>query len=173
MRPGLRFYGLLVLAGLATHAIHEGAHWAAGEALGHDMIMGLNGGTTAEPGSVRDQVLISGAGPAVTIIQALAAFALVRSRRPLAAYAFLYAAAFLRFMATVISLSNPNDEARISTALGLGAWTLPLLVTVGLAALAWAASRRLRLSVGTNALAFAVLAAVLTAIVGLDVLLAR
>lgn len=171
-RIGAGFFVLLVVAGFATFIAHEAAHWLAGAALGHDMVMTLNG-TAPRDGAMSaiDHLWVSAAGPAITIFQALVALALVRARDSLAAYAFLYFAAFMRFMATVISLLHPNDEARISSALGLGPWALPILVTVALAGLAWLGSRHLRLSWKTNLLAYLVCTVTVSAIIGLDLLM--
>jgi hypothetical protein len=132
--------GVLVL----TFVVHEAAHWAMGVALGHEMVVGLNGaGTRAGGASARDAFLISAAGPFVTIVQALAAFQWLRSRASTLAYAMLFAACFMRFAAAVVSVAHPNDEARLSLALDLGTWTVPALVVGGLFALTWAGSRRL------------------------------
>ena len=35
----------------------------------------------------------------------------------------------MRLFATIISFRNPNDEARISTAIGIGKFTLPIIMT--------------------------------------------
>jgi hypothetical protein len=171
-RIGAGFFVLLFVAGFATFIAHEAAHWLAGVALGHDMVTTLNGtGPRDGTMSAVDHLWVSAAGPAFTILQALVALALVRMRDSTAAYAFLYFAAFMRFMATVISLFHANDEARISSALGLGPWTLPILVTVALAALTWVGSRHLRLSWKTNVLAYLVCTVTVSVIIGLDMLM--
>jgi hypothetical protein len=171
LKAGPAFYGLLIAIGFLTYGVHELAHWLAGLALGHDMTLRLNGvaPTTAVP--PLDAMLISIAGPAVTILQAGCAAGLAVRHRSLAAYGFLYWAAFMRFAATLVSLFHPNDEARVSSYLGLGAWTLPILVTVALVGVAWLASRALRLSVKTNVLAYLVVSVTTAAIVGLDAVL--
>ena len=170
-RIGGGFFVLLFVAGFATFIAHEAAHWLAGVALGHEMVMTLNGTAPTHAITATDHMWISAAGPAFTVLQALVAFALVRARDSIAAYAFLYFAAFMRFMATVISLFNANDEARVSSALGLGQWTLPILITVALAVLTWVGSRHLRLSWKTNLLAYLVCTVAVSAIIGLDMLM--
>jgi hypothetical protein len=170
-RPTLRFYLWLVVAGLITFVIHEGAHWLMGTGLGYEMSYGLNGSTPSTPASVLHHTLISAAGPLITILQAIIAFVIVRSRGSLLAYAFLFIAAFMRAVAMGLSLILPNDEARISTTLGLGMWTLPAVVAVGLIALTVVASRRLRLSWKTNVAAYLGTSLTVSAIVGLDMVL--
>lgn len=105
-----------------------------GEMLGYDMWVNIN-----SAGLARGQYstewhgqLVSAAGPIITLIQAIIAFILVRKYKAITAFAFLFAALMMRFVAMVVSLNNPNDEARISEWLGLGPWTLYLLVVATL-----------------------------------------
>ena len=170
---GLGFQLTLFAVLIATFIAHEAAHWATALALGHDAFFSLNAAGARGTVDSADSFLISAAGPALTVIQALLAFALVMRRASPLAYAVLYVAAFMRFMATVISLFNPNDEARLSLALGLGAWTLPLVVTGALAILTAIASRRLGVSWKTNLLAYLTATVAVSAIVGLDTLTPR
>jgi hypothetical protein len=80
----------------------------------------------------------------------------VQARSSAAAWVFLFWAAFMRFMATVISLFNANDEARISEWLGWGMWTLPVIVTGALFVLLAIGSRRLQVSWKTLGLTWVV-----------------
>jgi hypothetical protein len=155
-RTGVPFYGVLVLATLLTTLIHEAAHWGMGVALGHAMAMTLNqthaiGGAVV---SLRDALWIDAAGPAITIAGALIAFALIQRRGMLLAYPFLFAAWFMRFAAAFVSLSHPNDEARISLELLGGLWWLPGIVVLVLLALTWSAARRLRIGWKTNVVCY-------------------
>lgn len=167
-RVGAGFYALLPLIALATFVVHEGAHALAGIALGHEMTVSLN--SSAPVGSVPNAhgLMIAAAGPLVTLIGGLIAFALVLARDSLIAYGVLYMALFMRFMAAVISLMNPNDEARISLGLGLGLYTLPLIMVAALLILTVIASRRLRLGWKTNLASYLVFTVAVSAIVGLD-----
>jgi len=173
MRTGAGFYGLVFIAGFISFALHEGGHWLAAMLLGHDAFYGLNSAGARGAVSAVDHAIISAAGPAVTVIQALIALALVQARGSAAAWIFLFWAAFMRFMATVISLFNPNDEARISDWLGWGPWTLPVLVTAGLFLLLAAGVRRLNVSWKTLALTWVVASVAVSAVVGLDMSIPR
>lgn len=171
MRTGWGFYGLVLIAGFVTFALHEGGHWLAATLLGHEAYFGLNSaGARGTVGTV-DQMIISAAGPVVTAVQALVAFWLVQARASAAAWVFLFWAAFMRFMATVVSLFHPNDEARISEGLGWGTWTLPVLVTLALFALLAVGSVRLKVSWTTLALTWAVASLAVSAVVGLDMVM--
>ena len=170
---GAGFYGLVFIAGFITFALHEAGHWLAASLLGYEAYFSLNSAGTRAVVTLADHAIISAAGPAVTVVQALVALALVQARGSAAAWVFLFWAAFMRFMATVISLFNPNDEARISEWLGWGMWTLPLIVTAGLFVLLAIGSRRLSVSWKTLALSWVVASVAVSAVVGLDMIIPR
>ena len=165
MRTGPIFYGLLLAAGLITFVVHEGAHWAMAQGLGYEGFFSLNRAGARGTVTPEHRLLITAAGPAATLLQGAIAWALVQARGSRLAWAFLFQAAFMRLMATVISLWNPNDEARIGAELGLGTWTLPLLVTLGLFLLLALGSRRLRVGWATLGLSWLAASAGVTAIV--------
>lgn len=173
VRTGAGFYGLVFIAGFVTFALHEGGHWLAAVLLGHEAYFGLNSAGARETVSAADHAIISAVGPVVTVVQGLVALWLVQKRASAAAWVFLFWAAFMRFMATVISLFNPNDEARISEWLGWGMWTLPAIVTVGLLGLLVIGSRCLRLSWKTLALTWLAALVAVSAVVGLDMVIPR
>lgn len=173
MRTGAGFYGLVFVAGFITFALHEGGHWLAAVLLGHEAFYGLNSaGARGAVGTV-DHMIISAAGPAVTVVQALAALWLVQARGSAAAWVFLFWAAFMRFMASVMTLFLPNDEARISEWLGWGLWTLPVIVTGALFLLLASGSRRLSVSWKALALTWVTASIAVSAVVGLDMIMPR
>ena len=167
-RVSAGFYVLLFGIVVASFLIHEAGHWLAGTALGYEMTFALNSVVSTTPLSPRDAMIVSAAGPIVTAIQGVVSFVLIVRRDVVGAYAVLFVAAMLRVMATVVSVSNPNDEARISLQLGLGQWTLPILVSGALIVLVVIASRTLRLGWRTNVLTYLVCTVTLSAVVGLD-----
>jgi len=141
-----RFYAWYILATVITYLLHEGAHYLAGKAFGFDMRFGLNVVAILSPSEPWQRAVVSAAGPLVTIVQALVAFVVVLGRGSHKAFAFVYIAAFMRLVATGVSFMNPNDEARISTYLGMGMWMLPLMVSFVLVVLAVKASGKLKLT---------------------------
>lgn len=170
-RVGASFYGQLLAIGLLTYVLHEAAHWIVGLALGYPVQFGLNAVTSAVPMTPVDAVLFSLSGPAITVLGAVMAFVLVRRAASLIAYGVLYFAFFMRLVAAGVSLFNLNDEARASQLLGIGTWTIPAIVVIGLGALTVMASRHLRLSWKVNVLAYLVSSIVISAVVGLDMML--
>jgi hypothetical protein len=169
VKAGWRFFALLAIVILATFAVHELAHATAGRALGHAMVMSLN---NARPVSgdlpALHAVLITAAGPLITVLQAVLAAGLALRTQRLAWYAPLFAALFMRAAAMLISIAHPNDEARLSLAAGLGIWTLPALTVGGLLWLTVVVSRRLRLHWSVQAVGYVVASVVVTAIVVID-----
>jgi len=169
-RVGASFYAWFALVAVATYLIHEAAHWVVGAALGYPVSYGINSVIPGAPMTSTDHMLMSAAGPAVTVVTAWLAFYFVMRRQSLIAYAVLYFALFMRVIAAGVSVFNPNDEARISAMLGLGPWLLPGFVVITLLIPTFIASRRLRLSWKVNLLAYAVSSVVAAAVVGLDML---
>ncbi|AQR62802.1 hypothetical protein BZG35_14935 [Brevundimonas sp. LM2] len=167
-RVGIGFYGRFALIAVATYLVHEAAHWAVGAALGYPVSYGINSVIPGTPMTPIDQILMSAAGPAVTVVTALIAFVLVLRRQSLTAYAVLYFALFMRAVAAGVSVLHLNDEARISDLMGWGPWALPAVVILALLVPTVIASRRLRLSWTVNVLAYVVSSLVTTAVVGLD-----
>lgn len=165
---GGSFYMGFALLAVAAYLIHEAAHWIVGATLGYSVSYGINSVIPASPMTAGDHILMSAAGPAVTLVTALIGFYFVMRRESLIGYAVLYFALFMRVVAAGVSVLNLNDEARISDMLGFGPWLLPGLVVVLLLIPTVIASRHLRLSWKVNALAYVVSSLVATAVVGLD-----
>ncbi|MDX1455449.1 MAG: hypothetical protein R3217_08350 [Gammaproteobacteria bacterium] len=137
-------FQLVLLASIPFQFIfHELAHWLAGTLQGYDMIMTLNTVKFAidEPPEMA-QHIVTAAGPLFTILVGVFAWWQLRRDKHVFWYAALYYAVFMRLVAMLISASNPNDEARLSIAAGLGTWTLPAIVVLGLLALTIDAARR-------------------------------
>lgn len=169
-RLDARFYSLLFLVGILTFLVHEFSHWIMGTSLGHEMLASPNRVWSKGPISPTHGMLVSAAGPAITIVQGLIGFWLVRSRASLVGFAMLYMAFFSRLLAAAVSVLNPNDEARISAQLGIGTWTLPILVVAGLFALVYLASRHLKLSLRQQFFCYVTASIAVTLVVGADYL---
>lgn len=158
----------LVLVFLITNLVHESCHWLMGAALGFDMRFGLNAVTYLSPTLPWQRALADGAGPAVTIVQGIIAYTIAMRSSSLKAFAFLYAAAFMRLVSGLVSVMHPNDEARLGMFLGLGKWTLPVLVAGGLIFLTIKASKRLQLRWKDQLACYLVASLAVSAIVAID-----
>ncbi|PHR56285.1 MAG: hypothetical protein COA43_14090 [Robiginitomaculum sp.] len=125
-----QYIPIFIIVTFVTFLLHEGAHWMTGEMLGYDMWMNINscGLASGQYNTEWHKHMVSAAGPIVTIIQAIIAFVLVRKNKTIGAFAFIFTALIMRVLAMFMSLNSPNDEARVSEWLGLGQWSLHILV---------------------------------------------
>ncbi len=121
---------------------HEIAHYIMGTVLGYDMTMTLNTVSLTEGSYTYDweRQLVSAAGPIFTIITAFIFFYLLRKKNNTYVYILLLITCIQRFLAAIISVFNPNDEARISESLGIGKMTLPIVVSLLLFGLVYKAA---------------------------------
>jgi len=162
-----RYIPIVIIATLVTYILHEGAHWAVGEALGYDMWMKINsvGLARGEYSAVWHGQLVGAAGPLMTVMQGLVAFVLVRKQKTINAFVFLFTAFMMRFVAMLISLKNPNDEAGVSEWLGLGTWTLHIIVVALLLFLTLRGGKVLKLGWRSYGIAYVLVSITTAAIV--------
>lgn len=138
-----KYLFIFAIAVFLSWMLHEFAHWIVGECLGYKMIMTLNSGYPANRYYSKDlhYQIISAAGPIFTLCEAILIFILMTRQRIILLYPFLFTCFYMRLFATVISFRKPNDEARISSAIGIGKFTLPLIITIVLFALIYKISK--------------------------------
>lgn len=120
----------VLLAVAATWLFHEFAHWVVGEMLGNHMVMTLN---TSYPLLRKyeqpwHESLISAAGPLITLLQAFIFYYLIKKNSGRLMFPFLITCLYMRTLAGIMNLIHLNDEGRISKALGLGPFVLPILM---------------------------------------------
>jgi hypothetical protein len=163
-----KFYVQLFAIVLAGFAIHEIAHWLVGQLLGYSMIITPNHVYSLTKMSAAHSALTSAAGPLITILQAMIGFYLIKTKASKFGFSLLYTAFFSRLLATAVTLFNPNDEARLSLYFGLGKWTLPIFVSLGLLILAWLASRHLKLKWRDQLGCYFIASIGITLVVGID-----
>jgi hypothetical protein len=127
----LKYISVILIAVGATWVLHEFAHWLTGELLGNDMAMTLNGGYPVAGEHKEDwhKMPIDIAGPFITIIEALIVWLLIKKRNYILLFPFLATCFYMRLLAGGMNAINLNDEGRISNELGLGTYTIPVLVT--------------------------------------------
>ncbi|WP_299440002.1 hypothetical protein [uncultured Aquimarina sp.] len=126
----IKYILITAIAVVSSFFFHELAHFITGKLLGYEMGMTLNSAflLEGEYQSAWHQQLVSAAGPLFTMLQAFVIFYFIKKTNNKYWYPFLFFAFYSRVLAMIISIFNPNDEARISAWLGLGYWMLPLLV---------------------------------------------
>jgi hypothetical protein len=138
-----KYVAISAIAVFLTWTLHEFAHWTVGESLGYDMGMTLNSGYPLSGQYLKDlhHQMISAAGPIFTLSEALLVFVLMMQRKRILLYPFIFTCFYMRLFAAIISFLHPNDEARISTAIGIGKFTLPIIMTAILFGLTYKVSK--------------------------------
>jgi len=138
----LRQIGLALIVVVVCNLLHEAGHLVAAKALGYDAVARINSvSIIGGAASWRDAALVDAAGPLVTLLLAIIGVMLSKRGSTLGP-TIVFAALMMRILATAVSVQAPNDEARISEALGLGIWILPALVVGLLAILMLVGARR-------------------------------
>ena len=147
-RVTFQYILLTAFAVFFTWFIHEFAHWLTSEALGYDAIMRINSVSPANDLKQSDahNQLISAAGPIITILQAYVAYLLLM-KMGWNKYLFplLFTAFYMRLMAGLLNFVMPNDEGRISQYLGIGLFTISIIVTGFLFYLTYRVARKHKL----------------------------
>lgn len=124
---------ITLLAVVCTWEVHEFIHWLAGTALGNKMAMTLNS-TFAVNGNYHQrwhEHIVDAAGPLITLLEAIVSFFILKKSKTLSALPFLLACFYMRTLAGIMNIIHPNDEGRLSLALGTDVFFVSLLV-VGL-----------------------------------------
>jgi hypothetical protein len=151
------YLAICAAATVFSWLLHEWVHWLTGEWLGYEMAMTLN---TAYPVngnfSVHDYQLVSASGPLISILQALICFLYMRKRSAMMLYPFLFTPFYMRLLAFGLSFFRPNDEARISEYLGIGTFTLPVVVVLILSVMIYKISVQYRIPLKFNLLTLGV-----------------
>ena len=126
----LKYTAISMIAVFITFFLHELSHWIAGELLGYKMTMTLNSVSLTEGKYLKTwhETIVSAAGPVFTILQASTFYIIMRQNKDFLLYPFLFAPLYMRVLAGVMNFINLNDEGRISNTLGIGTFTLSILV---------------------------------------------
>ncbi len=148
----IQYILITALAVVLSFFFHELAHLIAGELLGYDMKMTINSVFLAEGEykNIWHEQIVSAAGPIFTIIVSFMFFYIIRKTNNRYLYPILFFGFYMRFLAMIFSIIQPNDEARISEWLGLGYWILPLTVCFMLLFLVIKTSKEQRYTIKYN-----------------------
>lgn len=117
---------------LFTWVLHEFTHWATSEVLGYETVMRLNGtfAVDGENPTELHKAIISTSAPIITIVQGLLAFWVLRFKGwNKYLYPFLFTAFYMRFLAGLMNFIKVNDEGRVGQYLGIGTFTLSIVVS--------------------------------------------
>jgi hypothetical protein len=153
LNQNLQYILAAALAVFLSSLFHELAHWVTGELLGNRMAMNLNAafpvsGDYMQPWHAH---IVTAAGPIFTVLQGFVVYLLMQKYKNKFLYLFLLTPLIMRTLALFMNFLTPNDEGRISLALGLGLLTVPIVVCLILFLLTWKVSRQNGYSVRFNA----------------------
>lgn len=155
-RCSLKYVFLILIAVFMTTILHELAHWAMGEILGNKMTATLNGTNSVNGGLQNEwnRNYITMAGPLFTIIQAVMFYFLLKKYRRIELYPFLFFPLVMRFAAGLANFLGPNDEGRFGISIGVGLFTVPIVVCGVLFLLVRSATKEFKISWKFNMLNF-------------------
>jgi hypothetical protein len=148
----LKFMLLFIPVAYTSYLFHEFGHWIVGEILGNNMVYSLNN-VWPQSGHYIDashEVYVSSGGPAFTILLSLFFLLIIEKYKIMYAYPFVFFQWFIRFFALVFGGFGQQDEARISAILGLGAYTIAIIVLLILFLIVLRASYLLRINLKKN-----------------------
>lgn len=138
---------LLLVAAFAHNLFHEFGHWLVGTLLGNPMSMSLNFAWPTNGHYLEEwhATASSMAGPGFSILMAAAAWVVIEKYGTVYAYPFLFFPLYCRAFSLLFGGFAKQDEASISARLGLGKYTVALIVCAILLGLVWRGSQRLKL----------------------------
>ena len=152
----LKFMLLFIPVAYASYLFHEFGHWIIGEALGNNMVYTLNN-VWPQSGHFIDAghaVYSSMGGPAFTILLSLLFLLIIEKYKTMYAYPFVFFQMFIRFFSLVFGGFGQQDEAKISAILGLGKYTVAIIVLLILFLIVLRASYLLRINLKKNSYIF-------------------
>ena len=155
-KPSLKFMLLFIPVAYASYLFHEFGHWIIGEALGNNMVYTLNN-VRPQSGHFIDashEVYSSIGGPAFTIFLSLLFLLIIEKYKTKYAYPFVFFQMFCRFFALVFGGFGQQDEARISAILGMGKYTVAIIILLILFLIVLRASYLLRINLKKNSYIF-------------------
>lgn len=153
-----RLYLLFIPVAYFSYLFHEFGHWIAGEILGNDMIYSLNYVWPRDGHYLNEShnLYVSIGGPAFTILLAVASLLILEKYSTIYAYPVLFFQFVLRFFSLVFGGFSQQDEARISSIMGLGTYTVGIIILLLLLLIVIRASYKLKIDLKHNGYFFTV-----------------
>jgi hypothetical protein len=121
---------LFIPIAFVTYLFHEFGHWMVGEILGNDMVLSLNNAGPRNGNYIdkTHELYSSLGGPVIIILQAIIFSTIIEKTKSIYAYPFVFFAAFSRFFSIFFGGFSLQDEARISSLLNIGTYTVAIIV---------------------------------------------
>jgi hypothetical protein len=152
----LKFLAVFIPVAFASYLFHEAGHWIIGEVLGNKMAYSLNNVWPINGNYINasHDVYVSIGGPAFTLLLALFSLLIIEKYKTMWAYPFVLFQMVFRFLAIVVGGFGQQDEARISAILGLGTYTVAIIVLLILFPIVLRATYLLRIDLKKNSYLF-------------------
>ena len=149
---------LFIPVAYASYLFHELGHWIVGEVLGNNMAYSLNNVWPINGHYINasQDVYVSIGGPAFTILLSLVFLLVIEKYKTLYAYPWVFFQFVMRFFSLAVGGFGLQDEARVSAMLGIGTYTVAILVLLILFLIVWRASYLLKIDLKKNSYFFTV-----------------
>lgn len=153
-----RLYLLFIPIAYFSYLFHEFGHWIVGEIFGNGMIFSLNYVWPKAGHYINEShnLYVSIGGPAFTILLAIISLLIIEKYSTIYAYPVLFFQFVLRFFSLVFGGFSQQDEARISSIIGLGTYTVGIIVLLLLLLIVLRASYKLKIDLKQNGYFFTV-----------------
>jgi len=166
----LKYLISIVIAVFFTWILHEFTHWITYQILGYEALMRLNKVSLInESPTTAHAMIASASGPIITLFQAVIVYIFLKYKRwSIYLYPLLLTAFYMRFLAGLFNYINPNDEGRISEYLGIGLYSLSIIVSSFLFYLVYDISKKNKLPVKFQIISVITVMAVSSILILLD-----
>lgn len=153
----VRLYLLFIPIAFFSYIFHEFGHWIVGEFLGNEMILSLNYAWPKAGHYLFEShnLYVSIGGPAFTVLLAVVSLLILEKYSTIYAYPVLFFQFVLRFFSLVFGGFSQQDEARISSLMGIGTYTVAIIVLTILLLIVIRASYKLKIELKQNGYFFA------------------
>jgi hypothetical protein len=148
----VKFFLLFIPVAFVSYLFHELGHWSVGEILGNHMVYSLNYVWAKDGHFVHasDQLYSSIGGPAFSIFQSAFALLVIERYKALYVYPFAFFPVYNRFFSLSLGGFSKQDEAWISANLGIGTYTVAIIVLVILLSIVVRCSFKLKIGIKDN-----------------------
>ena len=132
---------------------HELGHWTIGELLGNDLTLRLNGVSTKHGGDYLENthLPITLGGVCFTLLLTIIFWGVIEKCKLIYAYPFVFFNFFMRLFPQIMNF-DVQDEAKISMLLGIGKYTIAIIVLISMFLITLRASYVLKLNYKDNLL---------------------
>ena len=154
----IKVYLLFIPIAFFSYLFHEFGHWIVGEILGNDMIYSLNYVWPKNGHYLNEShnLYVSIGGPAFTILLTVVPLLILEKYSTIYAYPVLFFQFVLRFFSLVFGGFSQQDEARVSSIMGFGTYTVGIVVLIILLLIVIRASYKLKIDLKQNGYFFTV-----------------